>query len=316
MISKPKIVSMMSSKVIRPTVVPNSSVTSMIWWRSAMKRWNNTSTGDVFLRHRERARHFRQRAGEVRVLQVREQHVAADDEADHLVERPIVNRDAGERLVFHHFDEIHQQRGLRQRENHRPRRHDVPRFHRVQLDQILHELALALAERTGFLAHPRHRQHFLTMDGGIHGALGREEPGDLLRPPHQWLESDDHHMQQRCRPASRMRKPRADRLGDDFRENQNRQREHGRENRLADVSVKPGILRTRTGRAHGMGNGVERQDRGKRTVDIRLERLHPAPLRSDLLRIGDGRRGQGEQRGLKDGTNERDAEREEDVADK
>ena len=144
---------------------------------------------------------------------------------------------------------------------HHAGRHGVRCRHLVQADDVLNHLVLALVQFARFLGHIGHGAHLLAGDGRL--VLGRRNPFlDALHGRHDGIQAE-HQAPDGLRGKSHQRFPviGADGLGDNLREDQDKDGHHRRNDAEPLTAEQQGRLSAHPGGTDGVGNGVQAQDR-------------------------------------------------------
>ena len=156
--------------VARPAVLPYSSTTITMWVFSCCI-WRIKVAHRLGFRHEQnRAHQLPHRAARARGL-VHFEHVAHVHEPDHLVDIPLVHRDARILLVDHQRAELFERGIGRDGDDVGPRRHYLPHYFVAELHHRLDQLAVVLLDQAFFGAGGN--QRFDVLGGRGRGFLGR-----------------------------------------------------------------------------------------------------------------------------------------------
>ena len=198
------------------------------------------------------------------------QHVVAHDVACDELRRLGVDRDAGVVGQVGVLVELAEGHVLRGDVRDHARGHHVVGLDVVQLDDVLDDLVLGLVEDAFLLADVGHRGHFLAADGGF-GVFRSEDPAQELDKDHERV----HHVYEEIHDAGEPQEVfppgGADRLRDDFGEQQDEDRGDGGDEAEPFAAEQQGGLAADARGADGVGDRIEGQDRGDGPVDVILQ---------------------------------------------
>jgi hypothetical protein len=241
----------------------------------------------------------------VPVLGDRAQDVVEQDEAGDVLGVVAVDGQAREAVAPQLGERIGHGMGLGQRTDHDPRRQDVAHLQRAEVHQVAEHLRFLVAEHALLCPLLGHGVEFLATEY-VAGGVACEQARDRHAHDDQRVQRAHHQSQQHGRGRCQLAPvARAQRLRDDLGQHQDQEGQDRRGH--ADVTAAEYDLRlcADPGRTDGVRDGVERQDRRERALDVRLQRLQPFPrARAALLVHGDVRRRDRQQHGLEDGAQE------------
>ena len=232
------------------------------------------------------------------------QHVAGD-----VVGAVAVDRDAREDAEEVVGVEFAERGALGGRGGHGPRGHDLAHGDVVQPEEVLDHLVLAGLEDALLPADAHHGGDLLAADReGLF--LRRDEFGDQLREEHERVADDDHRADDRGRRHGQLPPVAgADGLGDDLREDEDQDGQHGRDDAEVGFAEDLDGLGADACGTDRVGDGVERKYGRDRLVDVLLlPHEQRGVLGALLLLHGDEGHRRGEQDGFEDRTEERDGE--------
>ena len=191
--------------------------------------------------------------------------------------------------------------------------HHVGCHQALEAEKALEQPRFAVTEHAFLGADVGQRRQLLATDVTLLLAPG-EQLGEPLRQQHEWIQQVDQRLQH---PAHQRRQSTPVRstqgLGDDLAQDQDPQGQHRGEHPDRTVAEVGSRLCAGAGRADRVGDGVERQDRSERPVDVGLELTQPlGRIRLRRLQRPDVRRSDAQQHRLHDRAQERHADRQRD----